>query len=191
MSPEPIEEKIESHAFAGPVDVEKSDRDIWETDTPDGTLIDAPPMTFKRLMVLFSLANLFIGAGVAVLFLGAGLSILPVFRSDSRLYGRRHWRWKFASLARSSQYAFGGCRSANRRFHLRSHRSTSCDSASLRVCLHRMYRGWDSASDGCCDRRFRAHGYRLRIGGNCWNGWTLGIGAGKVAGIVHGMCSLV
>jgi MFS family permease len=97
MPTELITEKIDSHAFSGPVDVEKSDRAILETDTPDGSLIEAPPMTFKRLMVLFSLTNLFIGAGVAVLFLGAGLSIPLIYTSNCRrLYCRRHWWWKLA-----------------------------------------------------------------------------------------------
>jgi hypothetical protein len=192
MSAEPITEKIDSHTFSGPVDVEKSDRAIRETDTPDGSLIEAPPMTFKRLMVLFSLTNLFIGAGVAVLFLGAGLSIPLIYTSNCRrLYCRRHWWWKLGSLAWGSEYPFRGCSFTDRRFHLRSHWPTSCNSPSLRVRLHRMYRGWDSASDGRCDRRFRAYGYWLRIGGNRWNGWTLGIGAGKVAGVVYGMCTLV
>jgi hypothetical protein len=77
MDGQPISEPIDSDTFTEPVDVEKKRPGaVQETRIPDESLVEAPPMTFKRFVVLFSLANLLIGAGVAVLFLGAGLSIL-------------------------------------------------------------------------------------------------------------------
>lgn len=76
MAGETITKPIDSSAFGAPVDLEmKSGGHVPEAKTPDGSLVEAPPLSFQRLMVLFSLANLFIGAGVAVLFLGAGLGI--------------------------------------------------------------------------------------------------------------------
>jgi hypothetical protein len=83
MDGQPIAEPIDPDAFTEPADVEKKSTGV--VGIPDESLVEAPPMTFKRLMVLFSLANLFIGAGVAFLFLGAGLSILLTsVHSDGR-----------------------------------------------------------------------------------------------------------
>lgn len=76
MEAEPISD---SHAFTGQIDVEKErDVTVRGIKTPDGSLVEGPPMTFKRLMVLFSLSNLFIMAGVAVILLGAGICIFTV-----------------------------------------------------------------------------------------------------------------
>lgn len=64
----------------GTTDIEKKkDETVHTIENGDGSPIKPPPMTFKRLMVLFSLANLFISSGTAVVLLGAGLCIILHF----------------------------------------------------------------------------------------------------------------
>jgi MFS family permease len=79
MEAEPTSEALDSHALTREIDIEKErDATVQVIETPDGSLVEAPPMTFKRLMVLFSLSNLIIMSGVGVILLGAGICILIV-----------------------------------------------------------------------------------------------------------------
>jgi len=72
---EPMVQPIEPPAEAQMVDVEKKNVMIND-ETPDASLKEAPPMTFKRFLVLFALSNLYVSAGTAAIFLGAGICIL-------------------------------------------------------------------------------------------------------------------
>lgn len=79
MEAESTSETLDPHAFNSQVDVEKKTvGTVQRIKSPDASLVETPPMTFKRLMVLFSLSNLFIVSGVAVILLGAGMGIFTV-----------------------------------------------------------------------------------------------------------------
>ena len=79
-------------ALGGEGDIEKKTQARVQDAPVSSEIAEAPRMTFRRFIVLVSLAALFIGGGIPVIFLGAGLCTSnSLFDEISR---GQHTRWQ-------------------------------------------------------------------------------------------------